>query len=422
MSDTAGLENAPKLLEADKTTDVSPSHETQTSTQAEKELNGPQVENSQDPQEELEEKNQEDEDEKESGAKDTTKVSDYPKKDRGRGLGNIDESPKALSAKNIDFSFFPSAGSKPVKGTFGSEPMASRSGPQNDGADEKSALFGVNKQFAFTLPHQSPRPTPLFPSAVPGILGPSGFLNEKPSGLYVETRIIKARGYIDGSRLYIGRHAPSSLEEIDIFFTISDIGYHTVLQRPLTGFERATEASSAKQGKSQDAGRTIRKPLWFQRHKRPVVIVDDGEVARLDDDRFFWVPVYPKPDIAQDQPQHLHHTAANPSGQLQMDPADFVPALEHTLRIEFETKIAALRSDLDRKIADIGREDARVLQLEIRLEQSEEAKEEYRKEIVGLREKIREMELREKIKEMALQEKTEDTELQEEIRKKKQDA
>jgi hypothetical protein len=137
---------------------------------------------------------------------------------------------------------------------------------------------------------------------------------------------------------------------------------------------------------------------------------------------FFWVPVYPKPDVAQDQPQHLHHTAANPSGQLQMDPADFVPALERTLRIEFETKLAALRSDSERKIADIGREDMRVLQLEIRLKQGEEAKEEYRKEIVGLREKIREMELREKVKEMALQEKTEDTELQEEIRKKKQDS
>jgi CII-binding regulator of phage lambda lysogenization HflD len=105
-----------------------------------------------------------------------------------------------------------------------------------------------------------------------------------------------------------------------------------------------------------------------------------------------------------------------------MDPADSVQALEHTLRIEFETKLAVLRSDLDRKIADIGREDARVLQLEIKLKQSEEAKEEYRKEIVGLREKIREMELREKVKEMALQEKTEDTKLQEEIRKKKQDA
>jgi hypothetical protein len=422
MSDDTVLGKAPEVLEADKVKDVAPSDDTQTSTQAEKELNGSQADNIQHQEEESEDKNQGNEDdksEKESGANGITKLSDYPMKDGGRGLGNIDESPKALSAKSIDFCFFPSAGLKQAKGIFGSESTVPRSGDRSgdvrptaaSGADEKPALFGGNNQFAFTPPHQAPHPMPLFPSAVPGKLGPSGFLNEKPSGPHVETKITKARGYIDGSRLYIGRPAPSSLEEIDVFLTISDIGYHTVLQRPLTGFEQATEASSAKQGKSQDARKSVQKPLWFQRHKRPVAIVNDDEVARLDDDRFFWVPVYPKPDVAQVKPQHLHHTAANPSSQLPMDHAHSVPALERTLRIEFETKLAALRSDLERKIADIGREDARVLHLEIRLKQSEEAKEKYRKETVGLREKIREMVLREKFKEMALQEKTEDTEL-----------
>jgi hypothetical protein len=382
MSDDAVLEKAPEVLEADKVKDVAPSDDTQTSTQAEKELNGSQADNIQHQEEEPEDKNQGDEDdksEKESGANGITKLSDYPKKDGGRGLENIDESPKALSAKSIDFSFLPSAGLKQGKWVFGSQPTVPRSGHRSGDvrpttaveADEKPALFGGNNQFAFTQPHQSPRPIPLFPSTVPGKVGLSGFLNEKPSGPYVETKIIKARGYIDGSRLYIGRPAPSSLEEIDVFLTISDIGYHTVLQRPLAGFEQATETSSAKQGKLQDAGRTIRKPLWFQRHKRPVAIVNDDEVARLDDDRFFWVPVYPKPDVAQAKPQHLHHTAANPSSQLPMDHAHSVPALERTLRIEFETKLAALRSDLERKIADIGRKDARVLHFEIRLKQSE---------------------------------------------------
>jgi hypothetical protein len=427
MSDTAAIHNAPKVLEVDKANDVSPSHETQTSMQVEQELENPQADNMQGQppinevkilQEESEDESGEDEDDneeerdaeldllpdEESEVKGTTKLPKHPP---------LFPFPPTFAGNAFGgSSMFPSP-----------RPRSPSSHPTTaGGADQKPTPFGGNNPFTFSPPHQTPRPIPVFPSTGLGKIGSNIFFNEKPSGQHVETKITKARGYIDGSRLYIGRPAPSSLEEIDVFLTISDIGYHTVLQRPLTGFEQATEASSAKQGKSQDAGRTIRKPLWFQRHKRPVAIVNDGEVARLNDDRFFWVPVYPKPDVTQDQPQHLHHTATNPSGQLQMDPADPVPVLERTLRIEFETKLAALRSDLERKIADLVREDARVLHLEIRLKQSEEAKKEYRKEIVELREKVREIELREKVKEMALQEKTEDTELQEEIRKKKQDA
>jgi hypothetical protein len=427
MSDTAAIKNAPKVLEVDKANDVPPSHETQTSIQAKQELKNPQADNiqAQPPIDEV--KNLQAESEDESG-----EDEDDNEEEKDAELDLLpDEESEVKSTTKLPkhpplFPFHPTF----TGNAFGSSSMFPNPRPRYPsshpttagGADQKPTPFGGNNPFTFSPPHQTPRPIPVFPSTGLGKIGSNIFFNEKPLGTHVETKITKARGYIDGSRLYIGRPAPSSLEEIDVFLTISDIGYHTVLQRPLTGFEQATEASSAKQGKSQDIGRTIRKPLWFQRHKRPVAIVNDDEVARLDDDRFFWVPVYPKPDVAQDQPQHLHHTAANPSGQLQMDPADSVPALERTLRIEFETKLAALRSDLERKIADIGRENVRVLQMEIRLKQGEEAKEEYRKEIVGLREKIREMELREKAKEMALQEKTEDKELQEEIRKKKQDA
>jgi hypothetical protein len=387
-SDTAAIKNAPKVLEVDEANDVPPSHDTQTSIQAKQELENPQADNiqAQPPIDEV--KNLQAESEDESGEDEDDNEEE---KDAELDLLPDEESEVKGTTKLPKhpplFPFHPTFTGDAFGGSsiFPSpRPRSPSSHPTTaGGADQNPTPFGDNNPFTFSPPHQTPRPIPVFPSTGLGKIGSNIFFNEKPLGTHVETKITKARGYIDGSRLYIGRPAPSSLEEIDVFLTISDIGYHTVLQRPLTSFEQATEASSAKQGKSQDAGRTIRKPLWFQRHKRPVAIVNDDEVARLDDDRFFWVPVYPKPDVAQDQPQHLHHTTTNPSGQLQMNPADSVPVLKRTLRIEFETKLAALRSDLERKIADIGRENVRVLQLEIMLKQSEEAKEEYRKRLWG---------------------------------------
>jgi CII-binding regulator of phage lambda lysogenization HflD len=80
-----------------------------------------------------------------------------------------------------------------------------------------------------------------------------------------------------------------------------------------------------------------------------------------------------------------------------IDHANSIATLESRLHAEFDLKLARLETCLERKIVDNDRGNVKVVVLEHKLKASEEANEEYKKQIVQLQKKIKDTELREEM-------------------------